>query len=152
MLLGRPHRSLEKGDTEEGFEPQHMLDEEKLQFGQEYSDFLEVLFQTVSISVSQRPNSEELRQRIIARKTAQRRIPVIGLKDVVNPNVDKIRSLITSSSIASIGAMGYKDYSIHLEEKGKAYADERRRLYKIRHEADRHKKGTAGYFADKILW
>jgi hypothetical protein len=105
MLLGRPHRSLDKGDTEEGFEPQHMLDEEKLQFGQEYSDFLEVLFQTVSISVSQRPNSEELRQRIIARKTAQRRIPVIGLENIINPNVGKIRSLITSSSIASIGAI-----------------------------------------------
>lgn len=29
---------------------------------------------------------------------------------------------------------------------------ERRRAYKTRHEKDRHTRGTAGWFADKILW
>lgn len=29
---------------------------------------------------------------------------------------------------------------------------ERRRLYKIRHEKDRHVKYTAGWFSDKYLW
>jgi len=28
----------------------------------------------------------------------------------------------------------------------------RRRLYKLRHQKDRMKKGSAGWFADKILW
>lgn len=28
----------------------------------------------------------------------------------------------------------------------------RRKLYKARHEKDRHIVGTAGWFADKILW
>jgi hypothetical protein len=54
--------------------------------------------------------------------------------------------------IASIGAIGYKDYSMHLAEKGLTYANQRRRLYRIRHESDRTKIGTPGYYADKILW
>jgi hypothetical protein len=52
----------------------------------------------------------------------------------------------------SIGDKRYKDYDIYLKEKGKQYADNRRRLYKIRHEKTRHKKGTPSYFADRILW
>jgi serine/threonine protein kinase len=105
LLLGRSHRFIDRGDTEEGFERRPMLDEEKLQFGPEYSDFLEILFEAINIDVSQRPNSPDLRQRILARKTAQRRVPVIGLKNQVNPYVDRIRSLITSSSAASSGAI-----------------------------------------------
>jgi hypothetical protein len=51
--------------------------------------------------------------------------------------------------ITAIGALGYKDYPTFLLEKGKAYADERRRLYKIRHEND---NGLAGYYARRLLW
>jgi len=54
--------------------------------------------------------------------------------------------------IVSIGAIGYKDYGVYLEEKGKKYADERRRLYRIRHSKDRNVIGSAGYYADRILW
>ena len=54
--------------------------------------------------------------------------------------------------ILSIGAKSYKDYPTYLEEKGKDYAEERRRLYKIRHEKNRHKLGTASYYASEILW
>ena len=36
--------------------------------------------------------------------------------------------------------------------KGKKYADERRRLYKIRHQNTRNKRGTPSYYADKLLW
>jgi hypothetical protein len=54
--------------------------------------------------------------------------------------------------IASIGALGYSDYPTYLKEKGKEYADNRRKLYKERHESDRHVRGSAGYYADKILW
>jgi hypothetical protein len=52
----------------------------------------------------------------------------------------------------SIGDKRYKDYSIYLAEKGKEYADNRRRLYKIRHEKTRHKRGSPSYYADRILW
>jgi hypothetical protein len=54
--------------------------------------------------------------------------------------------------IASIGALGYSDYPTYLKDKGKEYADSRRKLYKERHESDRHVRGSAGYYADKILW
>jgi len=54
--------------------------------------------------------------------------------------------------LASIGAIGYGDYPTYLKEKGAKYAEERRRLYKIRHESDRHKRGSAGFWADKLLW
>lgn len=52
----------------------------------------------------------------------------------------------------SIGDKRYKDYSMYLKENGKEYADNRRRLYKIRHQKTRHKKGTPSWFSDRILW
>ena len=105
ILLGRAHRFIERGDTGEGFEPRFMLDEEKLQFGPDYSDFLEILFEAIIVNVSERLNSDELRQKILGRKNAKRRVPVIGLQNQVNPNVNRIRSLVTSSSAASSGAI-----------------------------------------------
>jgi len=54
--------------------------------------------------------------------------------------------------VASVGATGYNDYPTYMQKKGKKYADERRRLYKIRHKNDRNKKGSAGYYADRLLW
>ncbi len=56
------------------------------------------------------------------------------------------------NKLASIGALGYMDYDLYLAKKGRLFADSRRKLYKIRHNADRHKKGSAGYYADQILW
>jgi hypothetical protein len=35
---------------------------------------------------------------------------------------------------------------------GKAFADRRRKAYKQRHEKDRHVRGSAGFYADKLLW
>jgi hypothetical protein len=54
--------------------------------------------------------------------------------------------------IASIGAIGYGDYPTFMSEEGKEYAERRRKAYKQRHEKDRHVIGSAGYYADKILW
>lgn len=56
------------------------------------------------------------------------------------------------NKLVSIGARGMNDYPTYIAKKGKKYADERRRLYKERHESDRHKKGSAGFWADKLLW
>jgi hypothetical protein len=64
----------------------------------------------------------------------------------------KIDVFKNGKKIASIGATGYKDYDIHLAESGRTFANERRRLYKIRHQADRTNVGSAGYYADQILW
>ena len=50
--------------------------------------------------------------------------------------------------IKSVGDVRYGDYSTYLKEKGKEYADERRRLYHIR-----HTKNTLGErLALKLLW
>jgi hypothetical protein len=54
--------------------------------------------------------------------------------------------------VASVGAKGYKDYPTYLKEDGKKVADERRRLYKLRHEKDRLVVGSNGYYADHLLW
>jgi hypothetical protein len=53
--------------------------------------------------------------------------------------------------IASIGAKGYKDYGTYLIEKGEKYANERRRLYRIRHQSDISKGGN-GLWALRLLW
>jgi hypothetical protein len=53
--------------------------------------------------------------------------------------------------ITSIGDVNYKDYPTYLAI-DKKLANQRRKLYKIRHEKDRHIKNTSGYYADKILW
>lgn len=52
--------------------------------------------------------------------------------------------------IASIGNINYKDYAQYLVEKGKTYADERRKLYRLRHKNDINEGN--GFYANKILW
>jgi hypothetical protein len=54
--------------------------------------------------------------------------------------------------LATIGDVRYMDYRSYMKMEGKPFADERRRLYKIRHEKTRKVKGSPSYFADKILW
>jgi hypothetical protein len=78
----------------------------------------------------------------------------LGVKIKPSDNPDKKIDVMdwNNNYILSIGAKSYKDYPTYLEEKGKEYAEERRRLYKIRHEKNRHKLGTASFYADRILW
>lgn len=64
----------------------------------------------------------------------------------------KIDVFKNGRKIASVGAIGYGDYGTYLRTRGKTYADERRRLYKIRHARDRKRRGTKGYYADQLLW
>jgi len=64
----------------------------------------------------------------------------------------KIDVFKDGKKIASIGALGYKDYPTFLKDEGTAFANKKREAYKARHEKDRHKKGSAGYYADKLLW
>lgn len=57
--------------------------------------------------------------------------------------------------IASIGDAKYKDYHIYKREKGIEYANERRRLYHLRHKGEPMKKNgkyTASYLAKTLLW
>jgi hypothetical protein len=59
--------------------------------------------------------------------------------------------------VASVGALGYPDYPtwMKLEAQGKVpkgFAEMRRKNYKSRHQKNRLKKGSAGYYADQLLW
>ncbi len=54
--------------------------------------------------------------------------------------------------IVSVGDTRYMDYPTFKIKYGALYADKKRRLYKMRHEKDRHRVGTAGYYADQLLW
>ena len=64
----------------------------------------------------------------------------------------KIDVIKDGKVIASIGAKNYKDYPTYIKENGKAYADQIRKLYKIRHKRDLNNKKGKGFYADKILW
>jgi hypothetical protein len=75
----------------------------------------------------------------------------VTLKSSSNPS-KKLDVLKKGVKVASIGAKGYNDYDLWIKRRGVEFANERRRLYKIRHANNRNKKGTAGYYADKILW
>jgi hypothetical protein len=54
--------------------------------------------------------------------------------------------------ICSVGAKGYADFPTYMELNGIEYAKQKRKLYKMRHEKDRHKVGSRGYYADQLLW
>lgn len=83
-----------------------------------------------------------------------RRATALGVK--IKPSTVKGKKIDVfnkkGEKLASIGALGYGDYPTFWATKGKAFADEKRRLYKMRHEKDRKVRGSAGYYADQILW
>lgn len=82
-------------------------------------------------------------------KSQAKKIGVI-VKPSTNPK--KKLDVFDGKKVASIGATGYKDYPTFLKEDGKAVAEERRRLYHIRHKKDAEKKGSPGYYASLLLW
>lgn len=72
-------------------------------------------------------------------------------------NGKKIDVLKNGVKVASVGALGYADYPtfMDLEKKGlvpKGTAKRRRLAYKSRHAKDRKVRGSAGYYADQLLW
>jgi hypothetical protein len=67
-------------------------------------------------------------------------------------NSKKLDVYKNGRKVASIGAKGYNDYDLWLKKKGKEFADQRRKLYKARHENNRNIKNSNGFYADKILW
>ena len=66
-----------------------------------------------------------------------------------NKKIDVIKD---GQIVASIGDSRYDDYGTFIQRGDKAYADERRRLYRIRHAKEEKKIGSAGFYALKILW
>jgi len=66
-----------------------------------------------------------------------------------NDGIHKIDVFDKKGFITSIGALGYKDYATYLNTKTKEYADNRKRLYNIRHKNDKNIKGK---LSKLILW
>lgn len=64
----------------------------------------------------------------------------------------KIDVFKNGEKVASVGAYGMNDFPTYIKKNGMKFAKTRRRLYRIRHEKDRHEKGTPGFYADKLLW
>lgn len=64
----------------------------------------------------------------------------------------KIDVLRGRQYIGSVGATGYSDYPHYIRSDGKEYADERRALYKKRHQPHRLKKWSPSWLADNLLW
>ena len=73
----------------------------------------------------------------------------------VKPSTNKTKKIDVykkNKKIASVGANGMNDYPNYILKNGLKYAKTRRRLYRIRHEKDRHKRLSNGWLADKLLW
>ena len=64
----------------------------------------------------------------------------------------KIDVIKDGEVVASVGALGMGDYPTYLREKGKDYAEARRRLYKARHGGTRKIRGSPSWYADNLLW
>ena len=78
---------------------------------------------------------------------------LIGVE--VKPSAKKDKKIDVyknDKKVASVGAYGMNDFPTFWLKKGEKFAKTRRRLYRIRHEKDRHIKGTNGWYADKLLW
>ncbi len=80
---------------------------------------------------------------------------------IVKPSTDKTKKIDvfkydkknkTLKKLAAVGAAGMNDFPNFIKKKGLTFAKTRRRLYKMRHERDRHIKGSRGYYADQLLW
>ena len=79
-------------------------------------------------------------------KKARVRAAALGVE--IRPSRRKLKKLDVykdGKKVASIGDLRYSDYLQHGDET-------RRAAYKSRHEKNRHVLGSAGYYADQILW
>jgi hypothetical protein len=78
-----------------------------------------------------------------------------GLGVTVKPSKNKSKKINVyknNNKIASIGAYGMNNYPTYIKKNGISYAKKRRRLYKIRHEKDRHTKWSRGWLSNQLLW
>jgi hypothetical protein len=82
------------------------------------------------------------------------RVPLI---DVLNIGAATNTGFADSDFSQTTGLQGngsskYLDYFLYLRDKGKEYAEQRRRLYFLRHRKDLERIGSKGWFSWKIFW
>jgi hypothetical protein len=76
---------------------------------------------------------------------------------IIKPSVKRNYKLDVFSEkdnkyITSVGDRRYMDYPSYYKSEGREYAENRRRLYMIRHKKDLEKIGSRGFYAFKLLW
>lgn len=54
--------------------------------------------------------------------------------------------------VASVGALGYKDFPTFKRTEGNDVANKRRKAYRARHQGEQLKVGSPGYYAWFLLW
>jgi hypothetical protein len=72
----------------------------------------------------------------------------VQVKPSTNPE-KKVDVYKDGDKIASIGAIDYSDFPTYLKNKGRTYAEFRRKLYHLRH---KNNQGVSGYYAKNLLW
>lgn len=78
----------------------------------------------------------------------------LGLKVSASDNPKyKIKvSDISGKFLFNGGDPKYSDYPTYIKTKGKEFADNRRRLYRIRHQKEINKPGSRGSIIAYLLW
>jgi len=84
---------------------------------------------------------------------SKKRAKMLGVQIKPSENKNKkIDVFKNGDKIASIGSITNMDYPTYVLTNGKKYAEERRRLYKLRHTKDINNKKGNGFWANSILW
>lgn len=71
----------------------------------------------------------------------------LGVEITPSKKKNKKIDVHTATGVVSIGDKRYKDYPTY-QKMDKAMAQERRRLYHLRHKGE----GLAGFYAKELLW
>lgn len=82
-------------------------------------------------------------------------LKAIKLKVQVRPSNRKNKKIDVFKNglyITSVGDNRYLDYPSYKQMFGAEIAEIQRKKYLIRHKKDIQKKGSAGYYAAKLLW
>jgi len=118
------------------------------------SDWLSNPLTEHSIDVLDRLDTEKIGTGIPYDITDYTKRQAKKLKVKVKPSTRKNKKIdvfdLNDKYIVSIGAAGYKDFPTYTKEKGKKFAEERRRLYRLRHK--KGEEGSASYYAHNLLW
>ena len=73
----------------------------------------------------------------------------VQLSEIKNKKLDVFKNDV---KIATIGDSRYKDFPTYVIENGIEFANQRKRLYYIRHKKDIEKLYSNGFYAAKLLW
>ena len=82
-------------------------------------------------------------------KRAEQMKVTVQLSEQKNKKLDVFKNDV---KIASIGDSRYKDFPTYVIENGIEFANQRKRLYYIRHKKDIEKLNSNGFYAAKLLW